>query len=196
MSQISKEPGRPANTRVTYPALEGVSPASAGAQISSKILDAIIVGIPVLVLSFLGLAMFVLFLVSMMGIASKPPGDETSEDIIAAYAGPVLGPAAVWLLTAIFLIGLLAIRGSSTGNAMLGLRLVSTADGQPIGWGKALLWYTVVVVGSVLTYGILGLLFLLSPLFDTESGWHQAWPDKMVGAVMINRKMGPDTIKH
>lgn len=144
-------------------------------------------------LSLFGLAVFVLFVVSM-GIASKPPGDETS-DVIAAYAGPLTAIGVVWLLVAVFFIGLLAIRGSSAGNAMLGLRLVSTADGQPIGWGKALLWYAVVIVGSVLTCGILGLLFLLSPLFDTESGWHQAWQDKMVGAVTINHKMGPDTVK-
>ncbi|GAB3527500.1 RDD family protein [Arthrobacter monumenti] len=191
MSQTSKERGRPADTHVAYPALQGVAPASAGAQIGSRTFDVIVVGIPVLALSFFGLALLGLFLLAM-----SMTGDDQTSDIIAAYAGPLAGIAVVWLLAAIFFIGLLAIRGSSAGNAMKGLRLVSTADGQPIGWRKALLWYAVVIVGSVLTVGILGLLFLLSPLFDTESGWHQSWQDKMVGAVMINRKMGPDTLKH
>lgn len=179
---------------VFHPALQGAAPVPAGLQIGSKLLEALIISIPV---SILGLLAFVPFFVAIFRAASDPalgssPADGTGA-VIGAFMVTALVVALLWLLVALFFIWWLATRGKSIGNAIFGLRLVSTTDGQPIGWGKALLWYAVVIIGSALTGGILGLLFLLSPLFDNVSGWHQAWQDKMVGAVLINHNMGRDT---
>lgn len=139
------------------------------------------------------------FIIAVIQVASSghsgPPGQEGQTGVLlAAFSTTALIILLLWLLIALVFVWWLASRGKSIGNAIFGLRLVSTADGHPIGWGNALLWYAVVIVGSALTGGILGILFLLSPLFDNESGWNQAWQDKMVSAVLINHRMGRDTL--
>ncbi len=177
-----------------HPALQGAAPVPAGLQIGSKLLEALIISIPA---SILGLLAFVPFFVAIFRAASDPALDNSPADgtgaVIGAFIVTAFVVALIWLLVALFFIWWLAARGKSIGNAIFGLRLVSTTNGQPIGWGKALLWYVVVIGGSALTGGILGLLFLLSPLFDNVSGWNQAWQDKMVGAVLISHNMGRDT---
>lgn len=178
-----------------YPALYGAAPVSAGLQIGSRLLEAVIVGTAASLLSLLALVPFMAAVIQVS--FADPPADAGQSPqaggLIAAFTTTALVVLLVWLLVALIFMWWLAARGKSIGNAIFGFRLVSTIDGQPIGWAKALLWYAVIIIGSSLTGGILGLLFLLSPLFDSETGWNQAWQDKMVSAVLINHRMGPDT---
>lgn len=178
-----------------HPSLQSAAPVPAGLQIGARLLEALITGIAASVLGLLALVPFIAALVQVSS-TGQPAGvgeDGQAGALFAAFATTTLVILLAWLLTALVFVWWLAARGKSIGSAVFGLRLVSTGDGQPIGWGKALLWYAVVIIGSALTGGILGLLFLLSPLFDNESGWNQAWQDKMVGAVLINHRMGRDT---
>lgn len=178
-----------------HPALQGGAPVPAGLQIGARLLEALIVGIAASVLALLALVPFIVAIVQVSS-AGQPAGvgeDGQAGALFAAVTTTALVILLAWLLIALVFVWWLASRGKSIGTAIFGLRLVSTNDGQPIGWGKALLWYAVVIIGSALTGGILGLLFLLSPLFDNDSGWNQAWQDKMVGAVLINHRMGRDT---
>lgn len=184
-----------------YPALQGAAPASAGLQIAAKLVEAVLIAIPVVVLSMLAVIPFIFAIVAAADYDTGTARGSAGENPLMADVGMIFAAfitivgviLLIWLLLSLALVWWLAVRGGSFGNAIFGLRLVSTETGQPIGWGKSLLWYVVVIVGTVVTGGILGLLFLLSPLFDSASGWNQAWQDKMVGAVLINTRMGRDT---
>lgn len=179
-----------------HAAFQDAQPVSAGRQIAARFIEALIAGGLGLIL--IGALIIVPVLTSLGTVsvteATLDPNKNNQTGILFMSGGiAALIVVLVALVVAGIFIWWLAARGNSIGNEMFGLRLVSTADGQPIGWGKALLWYAVVIIGSVVTAGILGLLFLLSPLFDTASGWNRAWQDQMVGAVLIDRRMGLDT---
>ncbi|HET7414153.1 MAG TPA: RDD family protein [Arthrobacter sp.] len=176
--------------------MRSAAPVPAPLQIGARLLEALIITIAASVLGLLALVPFIVAIVGVSSGGGEPAvAGENGQpgNLIAAFTATALVIVLVWLVVALIFVWWLAARGKSIGNAIFGLRLVSTTDGRPIGWGKALLWYAVVIIGSALTGGILGLLFLLSPLFDNESGWNQAWQDKMVGAVLINHRMGRDT---
>jgi uncharacterized RDD family membrane protein YckC len=68
--------------------------------------------------------------------------------------------------------------GQSPGNAALGIRVVGIGDGQPIGYGRAVLrWIVSYVSGIVILIGYLWMLW------DPQK---QTWHDKAAGSLPIH----------
>ncbi|MBO0608745.1 RDD family protein [Myceligenerans salitolerans] len=79
--------------------------------------------------------------------------------------------------------------GKTLGNLALGIRTVSAAGQEPVGFWRIVLRVLVVGAGS-LVCGIGAWVVLLSPLWD-KSGRKQGWHDKAAGAVVIDAKKKP-----
>jgi uncharacterized RDD family membrane protein YckC len=176
-----------------HPALQGAAPTGAGTQIGAQLVEWVILSVPATLVVVLSMIPMFSAIASVAATSSNQLTESQAAELFGA-AFLSFGIAAVLsIAVGIFLWWWLAVKGKSIGYAIFGLRLVSADTGQPLGWGKIFLRFLVVYVVGVVTAGIGNLLFLLSPLFDSTSGWYQAWQDKMFGAVVINHKQGRDT---
>ncbi|MBL0885448.1 RDD family protein [Myceligenerans indicum] len=79
--------------------------------------------------------------------------------------------------------------GRTFGNVALGIRTVSAADGQPIGFWRVVLRVLVVGAGG-LVCGVGAWVVLLSPLWD-KGGRVQGWHDRAAGAVVVDARKKP-----
>ncbi len=147
-----------------------------------------------MILTLLGL---IPYFMNLFNVVAQPPGliEGAQEQQFSQLMGSMLIVVGVFALAMLvyFLVfsWFIAVKGQTPGMRILGLRLVSVHTGQPVGWKLALLRSAVLILGNQFTGGILGLLFWLSPLFDTQSGWNQSWQDKMLKAVLTtSRKAG------
>ena len=68
-------------------------------------------------------------------------------------------------------------RGQTPGKSAMGIRVISFADGGPIGYGRAFIRYVGRIVASIPFF--LGYLWML---WDRES---QTWQDKFAGSVVV-----------
>ncbi|NYE94517.1 hypothetical protein FHU41_000738 [Psychromicrobium silvestre] len=186
--------------RQFFPALNGAVPVTGGRQVLVWLLDGVIFGLPVAILSFLCFLPMLFTIFSNIdkhaGSANVRHENWSDAELSAFFTSLLVG----LLLNGILMLAyygvywyLIAVKGRTPGMSIMGMRLVSVETGQPIGWGPAFLRGLVVVLGSGITSGLLGLLFWLSPLFDSSTGWAQSWHDKMVKAVFIDTKAGRDT---
>ncbi|WP_052663649.1 RDD family protein [Psychromicrobium lacuslunae] len=179
-------------------ALQGARATTAGKQLLVWLLDGVIFGLPLTLLSFLS---FLPLIFTTIEIANDHSRRHNLDELSSSQAASIFGSIAIAIVaTGVLLLvyyfiywWLIATKGRTPGMSIMGLRLVSIETGQPIGWGQAFLRGLVVVLGSQLTGGIGGLLFWLSPLFDSTTGWAQSWQDKLVKAVIIDTKNGRDT---
>jgi len=73
--------------------------------------------------------------------------------------------------------------GQTIGKRVMKLKVVRV-DGQPLGWGSAAARVYVQSIVSGCTCGLGGLLFALSPLFDSGP-WKRGWPDQIASSVVI-----------
>lgn len=73
--------------------------------------------------------------------------------------------------------------GTTVGKHVMKLRIV-TLTGAPIGWGAAAARSLLPMPVNVLTCGILGNLFYLSPLFDSGP-YKRGWLDQIAGTVVV-----------
>jgi uncharacterized RDD family membrane protein YckC len=78
---------------------------------------------------------------------------------------------------------LAARNGQTFGKRLMKLRVVKL-DGRPVGWGSAAGRVYVPMLASLCTGGLAGLLFALSPLFDS-SPWRRGWPDHIASTVVV-----------
>lgn len=190
--------------RNRYPGVEGAEPTSAGRQILAAFVDNLILGVVFSVLGLLAFTPLFATLGSLPSSASTPSYDQygnpttgLSPDQAGALAGSIAASLAImavlFLIVGIVLWWWLATRGKSIGNAVFGLRLVGQETGRPLGWGPTFLRGLLMWGANALTGGIMGLLFWLSPLFDSTSGWYQSWQEKLFKGVVIDHKQGRDT---
>ncbi|WP_394938198.1 RDD family protein [Psychromicrobium sp. YIM B11713] len=195
-AQSAMHPNQPYPQFFGSPALTGTRATTAGQQILVWLLDGLIFGIPLAILSFLAFLPLLfkigeLSRVKVKRYSARASEAQLNEILVLVFLG--IGIVIVLSLIYYFIYWcLIATRGRTPGMSILGLRLVSWDTGQPIGWGQAFLRGIIVVFGSYVTGGIVGLLFWLSPLFDSTTGWAQSWQDKLVKAVMIDTKNGRD----
>jgi uncharacterized RDD family membrane protein YckC len=73
--------------------------------------------------------------------------------------------------------------GQTVGKRVMKLRVIKVS-GEPIGWGAAAARVFVPMLLSCVTCGIGGLLFALSPLFDSGP-WKRGWPDQIASTIVI-----------
>lgn len=89
------------------------------------------------------------------------------------------------LLVLLYDFVLTAAFGQTVGKKLFKLRVV-LLSGEPVTWSasalRSLPWY----VASNCTLGLLGVLTLLSPVFDREH-WHRGWPDKLAKTVVVHQ---------
>lgn len=177
--------------------LTGTRPVSGANQILYWLLDGVIFGAALTVLAMLA---FIPYFASVLRVFSRSSGssgvrDAQVSEVLVGSASSLAIYAVVLLAYFVVFSWMVAVKGQTPGMRVLGLRLVSVETGRPMGWGPGCLRSAVIILGSQFTGGILGLLFGLSPLFDTQSGWNQAWQDKLVKAVLIDVKNGRDSFK-
>jgi uncharacterized RDD family membrane protein YckC len=68
-------------------------------------------------------------------------------------------------------------RGQTFGKSAMNIRVISLADGRPIGYGRAAIRYFGRIVSTIPIY--LGYFWML---WDRE---HQTWHDKFAGSVVV-----------
>lgn len=194
--QYYQSPGIQLNTS---PALAGARATTAGRQLLVWLLDDIILGLPVVILSFISFLPLIFKIVEVARLRAKYHIRGTLShaqwtELFGTLAMALIVSSILLLIYYFIYWWLIATKGTTPGMSIMGLRLVSLETGQPIGWGLAFLRGLIVVFSSQLTGGIAGLLFWLSPLFDSTSGWAQSWQDKVVKAVVIDTKNGRDPL--
>jgi len=119
----------------------------------------------------------------VLGLCIYATGDTGGP---ATGSNPMLNVLVVaWYLFALlYEFFMLAARGGQTiGKQVMKIKVVKL-DGQPIGWGSAASRVYVQSIASACTCGVAGLLFALSPLFDS-SPWRRGWPDQLASTVVI-----------
>ena len=148
--------------------------ASPGKRLVARIIDIVIIGFIVVVLSIVGFAGVVL-------------GSATDEKALAGMALFVAfgGLALFSILLLLYEPTLIAVRGQTLGKMAMNIMVVRAEDGGVPGWGKALgrwvlpgLLFLIPVAG-----GLLSLLVYISLLWDDR---RQGWHDKMGTTVVVD----------
>ncbi len=119
------------------PVEQEIKRASPWARLAAVIIDALIVGLPVLVLT-------------LVAIISTPAGEDSSP-------GLILTGVAISLVLLVIQMVLLGTRGQTIGKMALNIRIVDAQTGEHPGWARIVLLR--VIVNGILT-GIPGLGFI------------------------------------
>ena len=148
--------------------------ASPGKRLAARIIDVVIIGI-------------VVVLLTIVGIAGVLVGSETEEDALAA-AALIVGFGGLALFTILLLLyepTLIALKGQTLGKMAMSIMVVRAEDGEVPGWGKAIgRWILPGILGLIpVAGGLLVLLVYISLLWDDR---RQGWHDKMGSTVVIN----------
>ena len=143
--------------------------ADMGKRFLARLIDFVIIFIPLLILYF------VLFAIAGSD-AEDGTGVLTGGAAIVYWLIFVAGPLA-------YEVGLIASRGATIGKQIVGVKVVREADGQVPGGGPAFLRWLIPFAGS-LVCGIGQLLVYVSPFFD-NTGRRQGWHDKVAKTVVI-----------
>ena len=85
----------------------------------------------------------------------------------------------IFLLQAVYFVGLWAWRGATLGQLALGVEVRSENDGRRIGVGRALLRY----IGFLISSSVLLLGFIWVAFDRRKQGWH----DKIAGTLVVRR---------
>jgi uncharacterized RDD family membrane protein YckC len=146
--------------------------ADLGKRFLARLLDIVIVGVPLAILYFILVAVAV-------NDSDDGAGAATGGALIIFYVIAVAGPLA-------YEVGMIATRGATIGKQVIGVKVVREADGQVPGGGPAFLRWLIPFVGGFVC-GIGQLIVYLSPFFD-NSGKRQGWHDKVAKTVVIATK--------
>ena len=150
---------------MTQPALDQIAPISRRAV--AYVIDALIAG---------GLG---LLLGGGLLLASMLSGGLEASITVLLIGGPVVS----LVLLAWFIVYTVMQAGKgSIGMRAKGLRLVSAADGEPLGFGRALLRNIIFGLAGAIVVGY------FSPLFD-GSGRFQGWHDKVASSLMLDARV-------
>lgn len=150
---------------MTQPALEQIAPISRRAV--AYVIDALIAG---------GLG---ILLGGGLLVAVALSGGLAASITMLLIGGPIVG---VVLLGWFVVYTVMQAGTGSIGMRAQGLRLVSAADGAPLGFGRALLRNVIFGLAGAIVVGY------FSPLFD-GSGRFQGWHDKVAGALMLDARV-------
>lgn len=155
-----------------YPGGAG-TPASMGKRLGARLLDIVIIGIPMTVLYV------VLIVPAFMAAANgDAPGAYPTGGMIMFYL--------ILLIASIgYEAGMIATRGATLGKQLLGIKVVDEATGNIPGWGPAILRWLIPTLGGFVC-GIGTWVVYLSPFFDATRR-NQGWHDKVAKTLVINR---------
>lgn len=139
----------------------GLPVASMGSRLGAKLLDWLIVGVP-------------LGIISNLIVFSSDGGG-------AASLSGLLG-LLYWVYEAL----MIGSRGQTLGKQIVGIRVINEQTGQVPGAGPSWIRVLIQLAGSVVC-GIGLLVVWLSPFFD-NSGRRQGWHDKVAKTMVISAK--------
>jgi uncharacterized RDD family membrane protein YckC len=147
----------------------GVRYASSGGRLIAYIIDNIIVGFVVGIFYFLGIVVIAGGGASVDSAGNATLGAGAGLGFLIVIIGVIIG-----LLWKPFFWS----RGGQTpGYKILGMRLVRSADGGPVGFGTAILRLIGYAISAFVFY--LGFIWIL---FDAK---HQGWHDKIANTLVI-----------
>ena len=155
----------------------GVSPnPGMGVRLVARILDGIIVGIPFAII------WFALIGGAMSQVKTDPnTGEVTSGGGFFAAFFAVL--AIFVVLTLLYEVGLIAVRGATIGKSIMKVKVVRDGSGALPGWGPSILRWLIPTIGAFVC-GIGQYVVFLSPFFDS-SGRQQGWHDKVAHTQVV-----------
>jgi uncharacterized RDD family membrane protein YckC len=158
----------------------GIQFASMPRRLGARLLDAVIL---LLILSVLGALVFgAVAAGGGLDFETDPvTGELVNDDGVAAATLGWTGLAI--LVSLLYEIGLIAVRGATLGKQILGIKVLREQDGQVPGWGSSILRWLIPFIAGMFC-GFPQLLVYLSPFFDS-TGRNQGWHDKAASTVVI-----------
>lgn len=154
--------------------------AGVGRRFAAVLLDGLVVGVAVSIVSFVGIQ-----------LAGFPPDGvagattpEEAADLTARLSGVYLLAGLVSLVYAVAMWMWEGRTGRTLGNLALGIRTVDAGTREAVGFGRAFLRSLIVSLGSIVC-GVGQLVVLLSPLWDS-AGRRQGWHDKVARSVVLD----------
>lgn len=147
------------------PSGQGVNdPAPMGARLLARIIDGIIEFVVIIVIiAAVGIHLF------------NTTTTATGSSSFSLYGGryfEALGIGA--LITALYEVGMIAVRGATLGKMAVGVRVARIDNGQVPGWGPAFVRWVIPAAAGAL-FSLLELIVFLSPFFDSthrNRGWY------------------------
>ncbi len=88
------------------------------------------------------------------------------------------------VLTVLYDVGATAVRGATLGKRIVGIRVISAADGGRPGWWRAVRRFVLPAVSNIV-FG-LGVVVLLTPMLDHHR--RQGWHDMLAGTLVVSRR--------
>jgi hypothetical protein len=164
--------------------VHGAPPAPLGRRVAAWLVDGILTSVAA---APLWLAQLPVLTASLRDAAATEPGGlgaAVAPEPVAADPLLLAAGAVLLLAWAGFQWWCQGTRGWTVGRRLLGLRTVDVRTGRPIGLGRALGRYLIVVLGS-LACGIGQAVVLLSPLFD-GTGRRRGWHDRVGEAIVVD----------
>ena len=170
------------------PGLGTVPIASLGNRFVARLIDGVIIGIP------LGIAYAIIGSIAAHSLASQVQSDiENGGNGSSAGLG-FLGIMAIvalvgLVLTAGYEIAMIGLRGATLGKQFLNIKVVNEQTGQAPGIGAAAGRWAIMFGPNILAFlfcigALVQLLVILSPLFDDQR--RQGWHDKVAKTVVIS----------
>jgi len=153
-------------------------PGSMGKRLLARLVDGLIVGIPIAVI-------YGVLIASAISSATVDPETGVASPGSGFTAGVFLAYPLILLIIVGYEVGMTATRGGTFGKSLLGLKVVREADGQIPGWGPAFLRWLIPAVGG-LVCGIGQIVVYLSPFFD-NTGRNQGWHDKVAKTLVVEK---------
>jgi uncharacterized RDD family membrane protein YckC len=163
VSEVPSYPQDAAQREAGERASEGAAAyASWGRRLGAYLLDTVILVVPPLL--------------AIVAVFVADPGDDSAAWYIAllAYLALIVLPFVYFT----FFHG--DARGQTPGKRLVGMRVVSDATGNRIGYGRAFGRYVMTVV-----FGLLVVPWVLDYLWPLWDGKNQALHDKIVGSVVV-----------
>jgi len=144
-----------------------VSFASFGARLIAYIVDSLLLGIVIVILT--------LVLVPVLAGTSSGDGEVSGAGMTAltVWIGVIV------LITLLYFPFFWQRSGQTPGMRMLNIRVVKDADGSRLGWGSAILRYVGFFIDSIIFGLPIGFLWAL---FDSR---RRAWHDLIGGTVVV-----------
>ena len=154
--------------------------AGMGRRLGARLIDGVLVGVVYAVISATVLA-------GAAGTGVFDRADPSSDEITAAQAGVIASLltllAVLAVITLLYEVTLIALKGATLGKMAVKIRVVRTDDGRAPGWGPSVIRWVIPQAGGLFC-GIGQLLVYLSPLFD-GTGRQQGWHDKAASTIVV-----------
>jgi uncharacterized RDD family membrane protein YckC len=155
--------------------------ATMGSRFLARLIDAVIVGIPLGIIS-------VIILSALAPTPEEILRGETTGFIttLLVYMGVLI------VITVAYEVGMLATRGATLGKQLMGVRVVTAqtaaVPGQGLGGGPAFVRWAVYQAPGIIPYvgGLWVLICALSPFFDSEN--RQGFHDKAAKTYVLSTK--------